>query len=163
MPLVYMHYMKQSRSFQVHKWQMEVESTGYSQISQNLANVSKPAILEITNYDEKLYLIQEAMICTSYVSSGLELGKMGNDIKRVGVNVSESNPESDPSGISGAKLINQYVDDLSQPSAQAKSTNVDDAHDTEEEKDDEKPGDSGTFTDDTSGSASSYSKADLSG
>ena len=64
-----------------------------------------------------LYLIQEAMIFTSYVSSGLELGKMGNDIKRVGVNVSESNPESDPSGISGAKLINQYVDDLSQPSA----------------------------------------------
>ena len=97
------------------------------------------------------------MIFTSSVSSGLE--KMGNDLKCVETNASESNPESDPPGISGEKLMNQSVDGSSNPSAEAKSTSVDDARDTEEEKDEQRPGDLETVADDTSGSANFYSKA----
>ena len=102
--------------------QMKVESLGYSQISDIFSSVSKPKILEIEKLEEEelLDLIQEAMIFTSSVSAGLE--KMGNDLKRVEMNSSESKPESDPPGISGEESMNQSVNDSSKLSAQAKST-----------------------------------------
>ena len=68
--------------------QEELESLGYSQISEIFSGVSKPNFLDIDSYDgqQLLNLIQEVMIFTSSVSSGLE--KMGNDLKCVETNAS---------------------------------------------------------------------------
>ena len=56
--------------------------------------------------------------------------------------------------------MNQSVNDSSKPSVKAKSISADDdAHDTQEEKEDERPVDSESVTDDKRGSADSYSKA----
>ena len=140
-----------------------LESLGYSQISDIFSSVPKPNILNIDSYDgqQLLDLVQEVLIFTSSVSSGLE--KMVNDLKCVETNASESKPESDPPGISGEKLMNRSVDGSSNPSAQAESTPVDDAHDTEEEKDERRPSGSETVAYDKSGSANSQSKASPSG